>query len=171
MDKSNRIKIVVLGSFAAGKTSICQKYVNGKFDEKYLTTVGVKVYEKEILSPQKILLSIWDIANDCVTNVTPIEYLKGAQAALIVADLTKQSSVKEISLHMDMVLQVNKNIKAILVLNKIDLHPTWEDGLATAKEIMQAYSNNWIAEPFVISAKDDEFDNIFMEIVKSIIGG
>ena len=41
-------KICMLGSFAVGKTSLVQRYVNSIFSEKYHTTIGVKIDQKII---------------------------------------------------------------------------------------------------------------------------
>ena len=41
-------KICLLGAFSVGKTSLIQQYVNSIFDEKYLTTIGVKVDKKVV---------------------------------------------------------------------------------------------------------------------------
>ena len=88
MDKAITIKkkICLLGSFAVGKTSLIDRFVNNQFEEKYLTTIGVKISQK-ILPPvqdeqrqrniQHTFL-IWDIAGlekfDHVTD----NYLRGA---------------------------------------------------------------------------------------------
>ncbi len=39
-------KIVMLGSFAVGKTSLIQRFVSSIFSEKYQTTIGVKIDQK-----------------------------------------------------------------------------------------------------------------------------
>ncbi len=36
-------KICMLGSFAVGKTSLIARFVHSIFNERYLTTVGVKI--------------------------------------------------------------------------------------------------------------------------------
>jgi small GTP-binding protein len=169
MDELNRIKIVVLGDFAVGKTSICKKYTNGIFDEKYLTTIGVEVYKKEI--PEKhVQLFIWDIANDDVTNAIPTEYLKGTHAVLIVADINNRLSINNIPLHMDTILQVNENVKALIVLNKADLGDLPEDYPIVIKEIMESYKSNWISEPLKISVKcsNEDINNVFLKIIESV---
>ena len=169
MSELNKIKIVMLGDVRAGKTSICEKYVNAKFDERYLATVGVKVYKKEI-SEKQTQLSIWDIAHDSIMNAIPDEYLKGVQAALIVADLTHQPSIRNISQHLNTVLHINSDVKAAIILNKTDLQPASEKNLIAVREIMQFYSSNLISDPFLVSAKcDDDFTDIFMKIIESVI--
>ena len=39
-------KICLLGTFAVGKTSLTERFVHGRFEEKYLTTIGVKISQK-----------------------------------------------------------------------------------------------------------------------------
>ena len=52
----------MLGGFAVGKTSLVQRYVQGIFSEKYLTTVGVKIDKKKItLNDNDTLLTTFAI--------------------------------------------------------------------------------------------------------------
>ena len=72
MNKTSAIKkkICLLGPFAVGKTCLVERFVYDRFDERYLTTIGVKISQK-LLSPvedpksgQHIQYSflVWDIA-------------------------------------------------------------------------------------------------------------
>ena len=63
-------KICLLGAFAVGKTSLVERFVYDRFDEKYLTTIGEKISQK-LLPPVQDTRSgqlcqhnvlIWDIA-------------------------------------------------------------------------------------------------------------
>ena len=48
-------KICLLGAFSVGKTSLIKRYVSSIFDEKYLTTVGVKIDKKLVeIEGQKV---------------------------------------------------------------------------------------------------------------------
>ncbi|MBN1363277.1 MAG: hypothetical protein JW976_00580, partial [Syntrophaceae bacterium] len=61
-------KICLVGIFASGKTSLIRRFVFNQFDEKYLSTIGVRVSQK-LLSPLEskskkliqINFLIWDI--------------------------------------------------------------------------------------------------------------
>ena len=66
-------KICLLGSFAVGKTSLVERFVYDRFDEKYLTTIGVKISQK-LLPPVQDTRSgrlcqhnflIWDLVKFC----------------------------------------------------------------------------------------------------------
>ena len=41
-----RKKVVLLGDSAVGKTSMVRRFVEDKFDDKYITTIGVKVSKR-----------------------------------------------------------------------------------------------------------------------------
>ncbi|HNO94753.1 MAG TPA: hypothetical protein PKJ84_11315, partial [Anaerolineales bacterium] len=56
-------KICLLGDFGVGKTSLVQRFVEGRFDDKYLSTMGVKISRKTLKrSYGKLNLLIWDVA-------------------------------------------------------------------------------------------------------------
>ena len=55
-------KVCMLGSFSVGKTSMVRRYVESMFDEKYHTTIGVKVDKKIVRAGGRTLtLILWDI--------------------------------------------------------------------------------------------------------------
>jgi small GTP-binding protein len=90
-------KICLLGPSAVGKTSIVERFVYSRFDDKYLTTLGVKVSQK-LMPPlrragsgryMQFTFLIWDIAGMEAFDATVKSYYRGAAGALAVADLTR----------------------------------------------------------------------------------
>ena len=56
------IKVGMVGDAQIGKTSLMVKYVEGKFDEDYIQTLGVNFMEKTIrIKKTNITFSIWDL--------------------------------------------------------------------------------------------------------------
>lgn len=47
--KTYQKKVCLIGDFAVGKTSLIRRFVDGIFDDKYLTTVGVVVSRKLLI--------------------------------------------------------------------------------------------------------------------------
>ena len=45
-----------MGSFVVGKTSLIERFVYNRFDEKYLTTIGVKISQKVLPPVQDFLI-------------------------------------------------------------------------------------------------------------------
>jgi len=60
-------KVCLLGEFAVGKTSLVRRFVYNRFDEKYLSTIGVKVSRKTVSVPRgqemdELNMLLWDLA-------------------------------------------------------------------------------------------------------------
>ena len=53
MAKTISKKICLLGDFAVGKTSLVQRFVYALFDDKYISTIGVKVSRKTVVLPRE----------------------------------------------------------------------------------------------------------------------
>ena len=85
-------KVLIIGDSNVGKTSIMLRIVRNEFDEYTMPTLGTgfKVREIQFKDNQKMQLSIWDTAGqekfDSLTKI----YFKGAEAALIVYDVTNK---------------------------------------------------------------------------------
>ena len=47
------LKLMVLGDSGVGKTSFIHRFVDGKFCDKYVTTVGIDFREKTIELPEE----------------------------------------------------------------------------------------------------------------------
>src|SRR5512136_1257378 len=41
-------KVCLLGEFAVGKTSLVRRFVEGRFDDRYLSTIGVRISRKTL---------------------------------------------------------------------------------------------------------------------------
>jgi GTPase SAR1 family protein len=81
-----KLKICLLGTFGVGKTSLVQRFVNDRFSEKYLTTVGLTLSQKMMppvrheaadKSIQHMFL-IWDIAGIEKYDSMVLNYFRGA---------------------------------------------------------------------------------------------
>ena len=85
-------KICLLGEFAVGKTSLIRRYVEDKFSDKYLSSIGVKVSRKNVeLGDDTVKLLIWDLAGG--EDYTQSSYLMGAAGALLVCDVTRADTL------------------------------------------------------------------------------
>jgi small GTP-binding protein len=119
-------KICLLGMFGVGKTSLVRRFVENQFDEKYLSTMGVKVSRKRILLPNHKTHShvdflVWDIASLDEIGESAQNYFRGAHGALLVYDLTRPESAKRLASYCETFLQIAPKAKLILIGNKTDL--------------------------------------------------
>jgi small GTP-binding protein len=122
MSESYKWKVVMVGDFAVGKTSLVRRFVHNEFSDSYLTSIGVKVSKKDITAPDyRASLLLWDIAGSDGFGSISTEYLKGAAAAIIVADITRESSISMIRNYIDMFHSVNRDAPYQISINKSDI--------------------------------------------------
>lgn len=170
MGSEYKWKIVMVGDFAVGKTSLVRRFVYDEFSDSYLTTIGVKVTKKEVVINNSINadLLLWDIAgSDKFTKISP-EYIKGASAGIIVADLTRKDTIENISSHVDLLQSVNPDMYIFIAMNKSDLVKNTEEFFELAGRILK---NNNVESIVATSAKDglnieSLFDNLCHTIYK-----
>jgi small GTP-binding protein len=119
-------KIALLGAPGVGKTSLVRQFVQSMFDEKYHTTVGVKVDKKQVVvCGQDVTLMLWDVAGAEEHFAVPTSYIRGAAGYLLVVDGTRPETLES---GLDIVEQVEREIGRlpfVFVLNKIDLIDDW----------------------------------------------
>ena len=68
----HQAKVCLLGDFAVGKTSLVRWFIEGRFDDRYLSTIGVKISRKSIERCSHVLsLILWDLAADRLRSDPP----------------------------------------------------------------------------------------------------
>lgn len=134
----------MLGMWGVGKTSLVKQFVSNIYDEKYHSTLGVKVDKKVVeIDGQGINLMLWDIAGAEDYFSVPINYIRGATGYLLVIDGTRKTSLEKA---MDLIALVEDGIGPlpfVICVNKSDLD--WE---LTAEEIDAAiapHGGHWLA--------------------------
>lgn len=115
-------KIVIVGHFGVGKTSLIRKFVHQKFSDQYLTTIGVKIDKKVVdVDGIKVKMMLWDIAGETSTMKIPKQYLIGAHGLIYVFDLSREETYQNIEKE---IFELHKTMKAgssIVLGNKSDL--------------------------------------------------
>ena len=119
-------KIAMVGASGVGKTSLVRQFVSGLFDEKYLTTIGVKVDEKVVhMADKEVKLLLWDVAGAEERFSIPMSYIRGATGCLLVIDGTRVETV-DLGLQLwEEILGEIGPIPFVLALNKSDLVKEW----------------------------------------------
>ncbi|MCD6547644.1 MAG: GTP-binding protein [Nanoarchaeota archaeon] len=88
--ESYKRKILLLGDGAVGKTSLVRRFVDQRFDDKYIQTIGANVKKKTIdYENLSITLLIYDLIGQQGFQETQKANMSGANAALMVCDLTR----------------------------------------------------------------------------------
>jgi len=120
-------KICMVGLYGVGKTSMVRRFVESAFDDRYLTTVGVKIDKKEIVADGKaVTLALWDIAGEDELAEFRASSVRGASGYILVADGLRDAS-------LDKAIELQQRISGlfgalpfVLVVNKADLRDEWE---------------------------------------------
>jgi small GTP-binding protein len=120
-------KIVMLGAFAVGKTSLVEQYVHSIFSEKYHTTIGVKIDQKIVeLDGEHVTLLIWDIHGEDEFQKIKQSYLIGSSGYILVADGTRKHTLKTAEYLIDFAKSVTGETPFVMLINKSDLTDQWE---------------------------------------------
>jgi small GTP-binding protein len=115
-------KVCLLGDFAVGKTSLVRRFVEGRFDDKYLSTIGVKISRKVVEQGEaNCQLLIWDLVGGQDLERHTTSYLRGAAGALIVCDLTRPDTLPFLTYATDQLLTLNPRAAIVYLGNKVDL--------------------------------------------------
>jgi len=119
-------KIALLGAAGVGKTSLVRRFVASLFDDRYLTTIGVKVDKKVVpVGAAEVTLMIWDIAGAEEHFTVPTAYVKGAAGYLLVADGTRPETLGEAAQLKAQIAHDLGPIPFVVVVNKRDLADQW----------------------------------------------
>ncbi len=63
MSKNLRFKIIIIGEFAVGKTSLIRNYIDKEFTENYKATIGTNLFLKKMnVKGIDVTVTIWDLA-------------------------------------------------------------------------------------------------------------
>jgi len=129
-----RKKILLLGDFNVGKTSLIRRYVDNAFDDSYLTTIGVKISKKRLLLEEETYeLLIWDIEGATPQKSIPQSYYRGACGAIFVADVTREDTLDGIQDHITYFEEINPNVAYVVAFNKSDLLTEEEQNSLSSK--------------------------------------
>ena len=128
IDKTvKKIKLVLLGNSAAGKTCMVQKMIYSTFNSNSSSTIGAaySIYSVE----SNIKVEMWDTAGqERFHSLLPM-YARGAEIIIVVIDIEK--NIDEQILKWNKYIQDNEKLfspyfKLFLIFNKYDLNPGFE---------------------------------------------
>lgn len=118
-------KVIVIGDPAVGKTSLLTKFAKNKFEERYVATVGVNIVKEPITLASEnatINLMFWDIAGQPQFYMLHRPYFNGADAMLLVFDITRSSTFSNINNWYSTAVKYGlSHIPRLLIGNKVDL--------------------------------------------------
>ncbi|KAI0662685.1 ras-domain-containing protein [Cubamyces menziesii] len=135
-ERSVQVKLVLLGEAAVGKSSIVLRFVSNEFQPNKEPTIGAAFLTQKCRLEDRVLrYEIWDTAGQERFHSLAPMYYRNAQAAVVVYDVTKASSLEKAKTWVkELQRQANPNIVIALAGNKIDLVTPSADSASPAPE-------------------------------------
>lgn len=166
--KIQNVKLVLLGDMGVGKSSIALRFVRGEFTENSEPTIGAAFLTQTVnISNVSIKFDIWDTAGQERYHSLAPMYYRGAQAAVVVYDITNSKTFqKAVNWIKELKQQANSQIIMVLTGNKADMA---SEKRAVSREEAQTFAeeNNLIFTES--SAKTGmSVGDIFMAIAQTL---
>mmetsp|Transcript_43777 Transcript_43777/g.31905 ORF Transcript_43777/g.31905 Transcript_43777/m.31905 type:complete len:209 (-) Transcript_43777:143-769(-) len=169
------LKIIILGDSGVGKTSLMNQYVNKRFSSQYKATIGADFLTKEIMIEDKLVtLQIWDTAGQERFQSLGVAFYRGADACILVYDITSEKSFDQLSNWRDEFLQQANprdpdNFTFVVIGNKVDRES--ERRVPKSKATQWCKSKGPKPMPyFETSAKDaTKVENAFLEAAQTAL--
>jgi len=122
-NKILQFKLVLLGEAAVGKSSLVLRFVKGHFQDYQESTIGAAFLTQTVcLEDITVKFEIWDTAGQERYHSLAPMYYRGAQAAIVVYDITSPDTFKRAQAWVkELRQQANQNIVIALAGNKADL--------------------------------------------------
>lgn len=120
-------KIIVLGDFGVGKTSLIRRYVLDEFTDEYRATLGVHPYKystkyESDSGPAQASLILWDAEGGPVASTPMLRiYMQGASGAIVVGDTTRANTTDNMAETAEIFAQERPGRPIVFALNKCDL--------------------------------------------------
>lgn len=156
-------KVILAGSFGVGKTSLFNQFIYNKFDDKYLTTIGVKVNKKVVdIDGRELSILLWDIAGEVSQDKVPVTYFLGASGVIYVFDLSRPTTYKNIVEDIEYLKGILDGGVIRVVGNKRDL--------VTDEELENIRKELELSFDIATSAKTGEnVEELFFDIGKALL--
>ena len=114
-------KVIFLGGYATGKTSLINRFLGNNFSLEYIPSVKTSVSVKKFIFKNYALkTSFWDREGGSELAEDFKNYCANAQAAIAVFDICRRSSLSDAEIFLKAMFKFSKPI-VWLVGNKIDL--------------------------------------------------
>lgn len=119
---SNTKKIVLVGHFGVGKSSLIKRFVLNEFSDNYTVTIGVHISKKVIkINNEELTLLLWDIEGKDDLEKIRAAYLIGTSGFIYVIDPTRIQTYQNFHREYNFLKTSFPKAKILSIANKIDL--------------------------------------------------
>ena len=131
-------KVCIVGDGAVGKTTILHRYVDRKFSEDTMMTIGTNFFMKEVILPEVntiVKLQIWDLGGQQHFAVVRPNFYLGARGIIYTFDLTRRSTLNNLlDWKTEICNVIGNGFPSILVGNKLDLIEIEQDRIIASED-------------------------------------
>ncbi len=156
-------KIVLLGHFGVGKTSLMRRFIDDTFSEDYKVTLGVQIQKKvvELRSGKKLSLIIWDVEGNTTVKNARLSYLLGSNGFIYVFDATRIDTFSELNTEIEFLKENYPKAKIKVIGNKTDL--------VSKQSLIDILALKEVKYDYLTSAKSGENVNqMFQELAQEL---
>ena len=156
MKGRNNINIVVIGSNEVGKSSFCIRFVDNKFEDFYIPSIGIENYSKIIAYNARSYKLNFSVIWGDINNKKHENLLREADFFFLIYDITKIRSFNQINIYLKQLQKYlflcdkeGKSPNFCLIGNKCDMEGERRVGL----EVVNKCINKYKIKHFDISVK------------------
>ncbi|CDK27451.1 unnamed protein product [Kuraishia capsulata CBS 1993] len=162
------MKLLLVGDSGVGKSCLLLRFVEDKFTQSFITTIGIDFKIRTIeIGDKKIKLQVWDTAGQERFRTITMAYYRGAMGIIIVYDVGDENSFNSVKKWYQTVNQhANDDAQLILVGNKCD-----DDSARQVSKKQGELVAQELGVPFLeASAKTNEnVDAVFFQLAQLIL--
>ncbi len=157
-------KVVLIGHFGVGKTSLFRRFIENEFSEEYKVTLGVQIKKKaiQLSDGRELSMIIWDTeGHSNSVEDTRKSYLLGSHAFVYVFDLTRDDSFRNLNIDLEYLKETYPKVTIKVIGNKLDL--------VNEKEAILHLKEKNISFDYLTSAKTNKnIENFFSDLAEKI---
>ena len=171
-------KVCLLGEFAVGKTSLVRRFVYDLFDDRYISSIGVKVSRKTVVVHRddeivELTMMLWDLAGSEEFDRVRASYLRGASGAVLVCDLTRPETLNSVHLYVRELQAASPGAQLIVAANKrdlIDRLPASSPPALDSEQVQAAAASLGVPYYFTSAKTGDQVEALFRHLGQQLVG-
>ena len=91
-------KVLIIGPWKSGKTSILERYFYDKSPRDHVTTIGADIFPKKIVRNERVIeINFWDLASQDRKPVLGDMMVRKSNSVIILFDINDTESFEEVA--------------------------------------------------------------------------
>ena len=164
-----KMKLVMIGDFAVGKTSFIKRFAKEQFSDDYKPTIGVAITKLRLGYQQEVYdLIMWDLTGQVAFKQLASKYMEDADMAILMYDVTRMETYESVKDWYQVMFKVlGKRIPCLLVGNKNDLRGhrkvSFESGIQMSEDLQLNFLEISVKEDRLV---DEAIINLINQFLK-----